>query len=124
MSHRLEPHPGKPYLDPDEVIDRLRAEFDDVQADRDEGEDGAGDLIAKLLELDAPQAIIDDAIARRDESYRVSIADGMTSEESLSFLVQRDEGPLIGYSSAEHEKALAPLVARCAAALNYRIELL
>ncbi|MEZ6141878.1 MAG: hypothetical protein R3B84_15005 [Zavarzinella sp.] len=82
-----------------------------------------GDIVVKLIELKAPQIIIDQQIASRERSYRVVLADDMASDDYLSFILQPDEGPLIGYSSGQHEDAVRPLVERCAKALNYRIKL-
>ena len=42
----------------------------------------------------------------------VTVADDITMEEYLSFVVRPDEGPLIGYYSAQHEAAMRPLLER------------
>jgi hypothetical protein len=124
MAHRLEPHPGQPYLDPLDALDRLRTEFAYVAADAEQGQDDVGDIIAKLIELKAPQAIIDEQMAGRARSFSVTLADEMSSDDYLSFILQPGIGPLIGYYSEEHEAAAKPLLERCASALNYRIRLL
>lgn len=124
MAHRLEPPQGRSYLDPREVVERLRDEFPDCEADADQGADDVGDLIAKLIELNAPQAIIDHAVAGRDRSFTVVVADDMASDDYLRFIVRPDEGIHIGYFSAQHEAAVQPLVERCAQALNYKVVLL
>jgi hypothetical protein len=123
MSHRLQPHPGQPYLDPEEVARRLRDEFVCCTVDAEQGQDDVGDMLAKLIELKAPQAIIDDVIAGREQSLRVTVADEMASDDYLSFIVRPNEGPLIGYFSAQHEEATRPLVERCVHALGYEIVL-
>ena len=123
MSHRLELHEGHPYLEPDEIVERLREEFAYCEADREQGMDDVGDIIAKLIDLRAPQEIIDEQIAGRERSYRVTIADDSASDDDLSFIAQPGVGPLIGYYSAQHEQAMRPLLERRAAALNYRIVL-
>ena len=66
MSHRLEPPAGRPYLDPEEAVRRLRDEFAFCDADPNEGADRTGAMIAKLMELQAPQEIIDAALAGRE----------------------------------------------------------
>jgi len=120
----LEPHPGQPHLDPREAIDRLRDEFALVDADQDEGADYVGDIIARLIELNAPKEIIDNEVAAQQGSYYVIVADGMFSESCLRLLFKPEEGPLISYSSGEEEEELRPLVERCANALNYCIVLI
>ncbi len=62
MAHRLEPPTGRDYLPCAEVLARIREEFEDVDADQDQGSDDVGDMIAKLIELNAPQHIIADAM--------------------------------------------------------------
>jgi hypothetical protein len=123
MSHRLCPPDGRPFLEPEEVVERLREEFAYCDANADQGADDVGDMIAKLIELEAPQAIIDAAIAGRERSFSVTVADDMASEEYLRFIVQPGEGPLIGYHSGQHEAAVRPLLERCARALDYGIYL-
>ena len=121
MSHRLCPPEGRPFLEPEEVVERLREEFAFCDADQDQGADDVGDMIAKLIELKAPKPIIDAAIAGRDRSYSVTVADDMASENYLSFIVRPGEGPLIGYHSGQHEEAVRSLLERCARALDYEI---
>ena len=98
-----------------------REEFASCDADRDQGADDVGNMIAKLLELKAPKPIIDAAIAGRDRSFSVTVADDMASEKYLSFIVRPAEGPLIGYHSAQHEAEVRELVERFAKALDYEI---
>ena len=78
-------------------------------------------MLAKLIELKAPQSIIDEVIAGRDRALRVTISDDTSSESYLSFIVRPDDGPLIGYHSAQHEEASRSLVERCAVVLGYEI---
>lgn len=121
MAHRLEPQDGRPYLEPETIVRRLREEFVYCDADAEQGSDSVGDMIAKLLELRAPQEIIDQAMAGRDRSVNVIIADDMASEDYLNFTVQPNVGPFIGYYSAQHEAATRPLLERCAEVLGYKI---
>ena len=121
MSDRLEPYPGHPYLEPEEIVERLREEFAVCEADREQGADDVGDMIAKLIQLNAPQEWIEARLAGRDRAYRIVIADDPDSENYLSFSVQPEDGPLIGYYSAQHQDATRPSLERCAAALNYCI---
>ena len=119
MAHRLEPPEGRPYWTPDEAIERLREEFAEVEVDREEGVDHVGAVIAKLVELGAPQAIIDAQVAAQQQAVRVVIADDPTSGAFLTFVLVPNEGPFISYVSAQHEESVAPLLARCARALTY-----
>jgi hypothetical protein len=80
-------------------------------------------MIAKLIQLRAPQEIVDRAMAGREHSVRITLGDDMASEDYLSFIVQPNEGPLIGYHSAQHEAATRTLLDRCANALGYKIVL-
>lgn len=121
MSHRLCPPEGRAFLDPEEIVERLREEFAFCDADKDQGADDVGDIIAKLIELKAPQAIIDAVLAGRERSYSVTVADDMASEDYLNIIVRPDEGPLIGYHSAQHEAAVRSLVERCVRALDYEL---
>ena len=121
MAPRLEPPTGRDYLPCAEVLTRIREEFDDVDADQDQGSDDVGDMIAKLIELKAPQQIIDAAMAGRDGSYRVTISDGPSDDMYISFMLQPNTGPLIGYHSRQHEEQSRTLLERCAKALGYQI---
>lgn len=121
MAHRLEPRDGCDFLTCTRVIERLRDEFDNVDADADQGSDDVGDMIAKLIELKAPQSIIDDAMAGREQSFRVTIADGPGDDSYISFMLQPNTGPLIGYHSRQHEDTARAIVDRCASALDYQI---
>ncbi len=124
MSHRLEPKDDVSYLTPDEIVSRLQDEFACCTADRDEGKDVVGDTIAKLIELNAPQEIIDQQVAAQSGAITVLIADDDTTEDYLQFTVKPNEGILVGYFSGQHEDATRPLLDRCACVLDYRIELL
>jgi hypothetical protein len=81
-------------------------------------------MLAKLIELKALQAIIDDVVAGRERSVRITIADDMASDDYLSFIVRPNDGVLIGYYSAQHEAATRSLVERCADVLGYKTVLL
>ncbi|RCS40584.1 hypothetical protein DTL42_24750 [Bremerella cremea] len=124
MAHILSPADGASYLDPEEVFRRLREEFDYTAIDRDEGSDVVAAIIAKLVELKAPQEVIDFQVACQDRAIQVKIAEDAVSEDYLQFTVKPNDGIFIGYVSAEHEAAMRPLVERCARVLGYQIELI
>ena len=123
MSHLLKPYEDADFLAPEEVATRLQEEFAYVDVDREQGKDIVGDTIAKLIELRAPQEIIDEQRAAQAEAIWMVVADDSTSDDDLQFTVKPNEGILIGYSSAQHEEATRTLLDRCAAALNYQIVL-
>jgi hypothetical protein len=125
MSHRLVPQDGVSYLAPKEAVRRLAEEFAICEFDNDEGQDHVGDMLAKLIELKAPQAIIDEVAASRETAIRVRVTDDENpeSENYLSLLLRSNDGPLIGYPSASVEALVRPLVERCARALGYTIVL-
>ena len=122
MTHRLEPIDERSYLSPASIVERLRHEFSYVAADSDEGSKVVGKMIAKLEELKAPQAIIDQARFAQSEAIAVEIADEMGADSYLRFTVKPHEGILIEYHSAQHEEAANSLLLRCARVLCYRIE--
>lgn len=124
MSHRLQPIEGQAYLDPEEVARRLTEEFADCDVDAGQGADDVGDMLAKLIELKAPQAVIDEVTTGRERALRITIADDRAADNRLSFIVRPNDGLLIGYHSAQHEAATRPLLDRCAAALGYEIVLI
>ncbi|PQO31652.1 hypothetical protein [Blastopirellula marina] len=124
MAHILSPPDGAAYLDPEEVFRRLREEFDYTAIDRDEGADVVGEIVAKLVELNAPQEVIDFQRASQDRAIQVVIANDATSDDYLQFTVKPNNGIFIGYSSSQHESATRRLVERCAQVLNYQINLL
>ena len=74
----------------------VRGEFSHCTADRDEGDSIVGDTIAKLIELNAPQDIIDQQIAAQSGSIAVVIADDMSSDDYFpDHLVDKGKGLLI-----------------------------
>lgn len=120
MSHRLCP-PEDALFSNQRRLSSACARSLPFAMQTDQGVDDVGDLIAKLIELKAPKPIIDAAIAGRDRSYSVTVADDTTFENYLSFIVRPGKGPLIGYHSAQHEVEVRELVGRCAKVLDYEI---
>ncbi len=120
MAHLLHPGEGIAYLDPEEVVRRLQGEFDYVSVDREEGSEVVSGIIAKLVELNAPQEIIDTQLAGQSQALQIVIADDPTSDVHLKFTVKPNDGIFIGYFSWDHEQATRPLLERCARVLNYQ----
>ena len=124
MAHRLAPRPGTPHLEPEKIAKLLSDEFAVCLVNREQGQDDVGDMLAAMIRMKAPQAMIDKVAAGRDRSLSITIADDDTHEDAyLSFMVRPDDGILIGYDSAQHEAAAQSLLERCAAALGYQIKL-
>lgn len=121
MSHKLFPREGDRYLKPDEVALRLADEFAICEVDREAAYEMVGDMIAKLIQLKAPQEVIDRAVEGRASALMVFVADAEESAKKayLNLNVRPEEGILIGYSSRSHEQSTWPLVERCAKALGY-----
>jgi hypothetical protein len=125
MAHSLTPPPGTPHLSPEEIVRRLREEFAYVEVDREEGGDFVGNMVAKLIELKAPQAVIDQHMAARDHAFSIFIADAPASTEVyLQFVAMPEKGPFISYHSRQHQEAAKPLLDRCAHALDYTCQLI
>lgn len=124
MAHILSPPDGVAFLDPEEVARRLKDEFDYTAIDRDEGADVVGAIVAKLVELDAPQEVIDFQLASQDRALQIVVSDDSTSDDYLQFTVKPNNGIFIGYFSYDHQQATRPLLERCACALGYKITLL
>jgi|CXWL01.1.fsa_nt_gi hypothetical protein len=120
MECRLAPYEGAEYLDTDDVVARLRGEFAHVQADRDLGYDHMGDVIAKLLVLQAPQEIIDQQLAIQDRTISVAVTDDSASDAYLSFFVKPDLPIVCCLNVGQEAEVVRPLVERCARALGYR----
>lgn len=124
MAHLLEPTADGVHLDPSQIASLLQDEFTVCLVSREQWEDDVGDMIAALIRMKAPQEVIDKAVAGRDRSLSITVADDETAENAyLSFMVRPEEAILIGYHSAQHEAAASSLLERCAAALNYQIKL-
>lgn len=124
MANILFPADGVAYLDPEEVVRRLRGEFDYTAIDRNEGSGVVGEIVAKLVELNAPQEVIDFQLAAQDRAIQVVIADDALSDNCLQFTVKPNSGIFVGYLSREHEISTRSLVERCATVLGYQIKLL
>lgn len=106
MANSLRPRKGRRSLSPDEAVEKLRAEFTFVEADRDQASDYIGDMLTKFIELKAPQILIDAAVEARDSSYFVTLADDEYSDLYLQFLLRPDDYPFIGYESWQQEQDL------------------
>src|SRR5262249_45077324 len=121
LSHRLLPKEGRPYLNTEEVVKRLRGEFAFFAASPHQSPDEFGARIAKLMEQKAPWAAIEAAVAGRDCTFSVVLADDMETLDYLSFEVRPDDGILFGCRDEQHKTAVRSLVERCARLLDYDV---
>jgi hypothetical protein len=125
MAHKLFPREGQSFLSPEEIVARLREEFRYVEVDPEGGADHVGDMIAYMLRLNVAQAIVNELRQAQPRARRITVSDEATTSEwdSLHFVAIPDSPPFFGYHSSAHEQAVAPLLRRCAAALDYDIVL-
>lgn len=124
MAHRLYPITEGGYLEPQEIVRRLRAEFDFVEADPDAGTEHVVDMIKQFQRMEMPQEVIDEHRAMLGKAISIIVSDREDFEDDyFSFTAMPGGYPFIGYSSLHHEEAAAPLVERACKILRYRAEL-
>ena len=124
MAHRLSPITEGAYLEPTEIVRRLRAEFEFVEADADAATEVVADMIKQFKRMKAPQEIIDAHLAMLGKAIRIVVADREDFEDDyLAFTSMPNGDPFIGYSSGQHEDAAAPLLERACKILRYSAEL-
>lgn len=124
MAHRLLPITDGGHLDPMEIVQRLRAEFDFVEADASAGTDNVARMIEQFQRMNAPPAIIDAHRAALGRAIRIVVSDREDfGDDYFTFTAIPGGDPFIGYSSRQHEEAAAPLLERACKILRYRAEL-
>ena len=112
------------YLEPTEIVRRLRAEFGFVEADADAGTEVVADMIKQFQRMNAPQEMIDAHRAMLGKAIHVVVSDREDFENDyLAFTAMPGGDPFISYSSSQHEDAAAPLLDRACKMLRYRAEL-
>ena len=126
MWHRLSPRTCGHYLCPPEVVRRLKREFAYVETSDEDGQRLVLEIIQQLVALrHAGAACIDAKYLAHLEQVQeraivVHFGDDLTSDASLLSVPVVPEEPLIvEYASPGHQQSLRPLVARCAAVLEY-----
>jgi hypothetical protein len=124
MAHWLGPRDGEPHLPPDEVVARLRAEFVVVEADPQTGAEHVAAMVRGMERIGLPA----EAVAERQRLQPLAVwvvlaDDPEPGEAHLRFVIMPGESILIGYSSAQHERAARPLLGRCCRVLGYASEL-
>src|SRR4051794_29649398 len=124
VAHRLSPITEGAYLEPQEIVRRLRAEFEFVEADDDAGKEVVADMIKQFQRMKAPQEMIDAHRAMLGKAIRIVVSDREDFEDDyLTFTAMPNGDPFIGYSSGQHEDAAAPLLERACKILRYSAEL-
>jgi hypothetical protein len=124
VAHQLSPLNEGEYLEPKEIVRRLRAEFAFVEADADAGNDVLADMLKQFQRMKAPQEIIDAHRAMIGRAVRVVVSDREGFEDDyIAFTAMPNGGPFISYSSGQHEDAAAPLLERVCKILRYRAKL-
>ena len=73
MSHRLSPRDGQAFHEPEEIARRWAEEFECCDVDAEQGKDDVGTMLAKFIELNAPQEFIDEAMRGRERSLRITV---------------------------------------------------
>jgi hypothetical protein len=128
MWHCVKPPACGRYLCPPEVVRRLKREFAYVETSEEGGRRHVFEVMQLLLTLRQTGGVqVDDECIVRLERVQeraicVCFGDDLASETSLLNTPVVPEEPLIfEYLSAEHQRSLEPLVARCAAVLGYEM---
>jgi hypothetical protein len=137
MGHTLFPNIDDQYLQPEEIVRRLRAEFEYVDADPEEGMSYLLEMIDRFekmtpemaqmyqrVNLDVPTHIQSLRSMLGKAIYIVVSDRSDFQNDYIRFVAMPDTAPLIGYSSGEHEDAAAPLLKRMCGILGYRAELI
>ena len=122
MTHMLMPSDGNSYLSPDEVVRRLREEFDVVETDAEQGREHVQELVRRCLKAGREETI-DRLQKARDAALMVVISDEPISQDGrLRFAVIPGEPIIVGYWSGRHQRLAEPILKRCSQALGYSVE--
>jgi hypothetical protein len=137
MGHTLFPIVEGEYIQPEEVVRRLRVEFEYVDADAEKGMSyllGMIDRFEKMkpelaqmyksANFDMPTHIRALRSMLGKAIYIVVSDRADFQNDYIRFVAMPDTAPLIGYSSGEHENAAAPLLKRLCSVLGYRAVLI
>lgn len=124
MPRRLSPRKGCEYLRPLVVKERLESEFAYVAASQEAGRRYLSSMIRRHGKH---RVVREDHHEERSNEVEngalyVHFGDDLSSERMLlGMFVVPDEPLVFDYASPENEQAAAPLIARCAAVLDYEI---
>lgn len=124
MGHELAPSTGQSYIEPQEIVRRLRDVFQYVDANINRATVRIEESIHYMLTV--KELFTDEQIEKAQRAKAKSI-DVIVADERgsnfLNFLIKPDEPIFIDYESAQQEESLQPLLKRVADVLNYEIEL-
>lgn len=135
MGHTLFPAVEGHYLQPDEIVRRLQAEFKYVEADIEAGTAHVQEMLGqfermtpamvemyKSVNLDVPTHILS-LRGMLGKAVAIVVSDRPKFENDyIHFVAMPETAPLIGYKSGDHEDAAAPLLRRICAVLGYDAE--
>jgi hypothetical protein len=124
MAHRLDPPDGESYLPPPEVVRRLQGAFAVVDADPEAGAAHVAAMIRQFERTRVPAELIAEHRQAQPFAIRVVVAEAPECGDAyLTFVALPGDGLFVGYHSAQHEAAAAPLLERCRRALGYQATL-
>src|SRR6476620_5234919 len=103
MAHSLFPPSGQHLHAPQAALARLRAEFLYVVADRERAYNEVGDAVVRLIQLRAPQHLIDLTIADQADAIWVTLADSAHDDRKLQLTLRKNQAPMVGYASYDEE---------------------
>jgi hypothetical protein len=122
MAHRMARKPQNPPLSTEDIILRLRAAFQHVDASNSEGAAHVQQMIDQFVRMDAPQEIIEKHKRMKENAVRILACDDLDEANGyLRFVLIPGEDVLIGYQSVDHEERSRPLLDRCLLALDYSV---
>lgn len=101
-------------LSPDEIVERLTKEFDEVRVDPEAGRRRASDELAILRRLNAPAPIIAMTEQGLQQARWVVVQEGGLT---FGFMLMPEANIRIN-----HDEALDPLIRRCAEVLNCDVD--
>lgn len=121
MAHRLFPVIEGTYLEPLEIVRRLKAEFDLIEADASAGTEVVADMIKQFQRMNAPPEIIDAHQAMLGTAIRILVSDREDFDNDyLVLIAMPNSPPFISYSSKQHEESANQLLERTCQILRYR----
>src|SRR5689334_12349757 len=127
MTHKLSPADGTSYLEPEEVVRRLREEFEVVEADPELGREHVQGMVRRLLKMESGGAVgmavpMPRRQKARDGAVLVLAADAAGSPDGrLGFAVIRGEPLVVGYGSGRHRRLAESPLRRCSQPLGYSV---
>src|ERR1043165_9407198 len=103
MTHKLTPAEGKHFLPPEDVVRRLRDEFEIVEVDAEEGKEQVQSMLLQLIKMQqGGLAGCEEKIAQiqkvQAEALMVTVSDDPQSQDAmLRFLLIPDSQIIVPY---------------------------